>query len=69
MPTFDSPEVTQLSTSSNIFSCKFIVLLFAHEGQEVFEARQDVVGRGDTLLSPLYHVISHVSAHFFLNVQ
>ena len=25
------------------------MLLFAHEGQKVFEARQDVVGRGDTL--------------------
>jgi hypothetical protein len=47
---FDSPEVTQLSTSENIFSFKFIVLLFAHEGQKVFEPRQDAVGRGDTIL-------------------
>jgi hypothetical protein len=32
-----------------ISSCKFIVLLFVYKGQEVFEVRQDVVGRGDTL--------------------
>jgi hypothetical protein len=46
---FDSPETNQFSTSANIASCRFIILLFENEDQEVFELKQDVVGRVDTI--------------------
>jgi len=43
---FDSPEDIHSSTSENIISCKFIVLLFEHKGQKDLDVGQDVVARG-----------------------